>query len=181
MEIREKMIAQEQENNNVTEILVARRDTKLNGSETQKKIETAREIAKRKFKSLVQSSDEEREQERLRKLPKPCSSVEIETMLVGFLEAEIDSFRACGGQPRYGLSDKQLFYIEWADNFCPTKEMRYLIETAKNGEPVVYDWRNSSELITYLRLEFQTAKEIQDEEDREKTISELPPWLQGRF
>ena len=137
------------------------------------------DVIKEKFKIAVETTMIEREQEKRRKLPTPCCEVEIMTMVVGFFESERDAFKASSGTPRYGISEKQCFYLKWVNEFYPNTSLTALIKAAETGQPVIYDWLNSSTLITYLIQEYKTALELQDtEHDREKNLSELPPWLQ---
>ena len=161
----------EKRENNITKNLEGRRNITENVSP---------DIIKAKFKIAVEMAMEERRQEKIRRLPTPCSEVEILTMVMGFIESEKDAFKATSGVARYSISEKQLFYLKWVNEFYPNTNLTALIREAENGSPVIYDWRNSSTLITYLIQEYRTALELQDtENDREKTLSELPPWLQS--
>lgn len=138
------------------------------------------EKAKAIFEAKKEANEEERKREMQNKLPKPVNPKGLAIMIYAFLDAEAESFIACGGTPRYQITEKQLFFLKWYENSYPTTEIAALINEAEQNPVCIYDWRNLQVLLTELVEDFKAAKELQDEET-EMNLDAVPPHIRARI
>ena len=132
------------------------------------------------FEAKKAANEEERKRENQNKLPKPLNPEGLAIIIFAFLDAEAASYLACGGTPRYQITEKQLFFLKWYDNAYPTTELSALIREAEQKPVCIYDWRNLQVLITELVEDYKAAKELQDEET-EVNLDSVPPHIRARI
>lgn len=132
------------------------------------------------FAAKKAANEEERKREAQNRLPKPVNQKGLAIIVYAFLDAEADAYIASGGTARYSISEKQMFFLKWYENACPTTELRSLIQDAENGAPCVYDWRNLQVLMTELVEDFKTARELQDEEPQ-ISLDNVPAHIRSRL
>lgn len=139
------------------------------------------EQVKSMFKAKIAANEEERKREIQNKLPKPVNPKGLAIMVYAFLDAEAESYLACGGTPRYQISEKQLFFLKWYENAYPTTELAALINEAEYNPVCIYDWRNLQVLLTELVEDFKTARELQDQEAESINLDAVPPHIRARL
>ena len=132
------------------------------------------------FAAKKEANEEERKREFQNKLPKPTNPRGLAAMVFAFLDAEAESFIACGGTPRYQITERQLFYLKWYENAYPTTELSALIKEAEHNPVCIYDWRNLQVLLTELVEDFKIAREVQEEEP-EINFDAVPPHIKARL
>lgn len=137
------------------------------------------ELARKIFNAKKESAEEERKQELKNRVPRVLNPDAIAITVFGFLDAEAESFLACGGTARYSISEKQLFFLRWYDSQYPTTDIAALIREAEDGKPCIYDWRNLQVLLTELVSDFNAAK-LQDEEPQ-ISLDDVPAHIRARI
>ena len=118
------------------------------------------ELAKKIFEEKKATADAEREQERKNSVPSVLNPQGLAVTVYGFFEAEADAFIACGGTPRYQITEKQLYYLRWYNDQCPTTDISALIKEAERNPVCIYDWRNLNILLTELVEDYNSSKNM---------------------
>ena len=130
------------------------------------------------FEAKIASNEAERMKERKLNAPDPVNKRGLAITVFAFLDAEANAYLAAGGTPRYSISEKQLWLLDWYDTACPTAELRALINEAENGSPVIYDWRNLQVLMTELVEDNKIAKEM---DIKEVSLDAVPAHIRARI
>lgn len=138
------------------------------------------EQVKKIFEAKKAANEEERKREIQNKLPKPVNPKGLAITVFAFLDAEAESYLACGGTARYQITEKQLFFLKWYESAYPTTELAALIREAEQNPVCIYDWRNLQVLLTELVEDFKAAKELQDKEE-EINFDAIPPHIRARL
>ena len=118
------------------------------------------EMAKKIFETKKQAAAAEREQERKNSVPQVLNPQGLAITVYGFFESEADAFIACGGTPRYQITEKQLYYLRWYNDQYPTTDLTALIREAEENPVCIYDWRNLSILLTELVEDYNSSKNM---------------------
>ena len=138
------------------------------------------ELAKKIFEEKKAAAAAEREQERKNSVPQVLNPDGIAITVYGFFESETDAFIACGGTPRYQITEKQLYYLKWYNDQHPTTELRLLIQEAENGAPCIYNWKNLSVLITELVSDWRASKDMSEVEPP-ISLDNVPAHIRARI
>lgn len=138
------------------------------------------EMAKKLFDAKKEAAAAEREQERKNSVPRVLNPQGLAITVYGFFEAEAESFLACGGTARYQISEKQMFFLNWYNDQFPTTDLSALIREAEENPVCIYDWRNLSILLTELVEDYNSARELQDEEPQ-ISLDDVPPHIRARL
>ena len=123
-------------------------------------MEMSLQLARKIFEEKKKAADAEREQERKNSVPTVLNPQGLAVTVYGFFEAETDAFLACGGTPRYQISEKQMFFLKWYNDQCPTTDLTALIKEAEQNPVCIYDWRNLSILLTELVEDYNSSKNM---------------------
>ena len=143
-------------------------------------MEMTKETIKKLFNAKKEAAEEERKAEAKNKIVPVLNPDGIAVTVCGFLDAEADAFLPCGGEARYSISEKQLFFIKWYEEQYPTTELRLLIKEAENGAPCIYDWRNLSVLITELVSDWRASKDMSEVEPQ-ISLDNVPAHIRARL
>ena len=123
-------------------------------------MEMSLQLARKIFEEKKKAAAAEREQERKNSVPTVLNPQGLAVTVYGFFEAETDAFLACGGTPRYQISEKQMFFLKWYNDQCPTTDLTALIKEAEQNPVCIYDWRNLSILLTELVEDYNSSKNM---------------------
>ena len=123
-------------------------------------MEMSLELAKKLFEEKKAAADAEREQERKNSVPQVLNPQGLAITVYGFFESEADAFIACGGTPRYQITEKQLYYLRWYNDQYPTTDLTALIREAEENPVCIYDWRNLSIMLTELVEDYNSSKNM---------------------
>ena len=123
-------------------------------------MEMSLELAKKMSEEKKAAAAAARAQERTNSVPQVLNPQGLAITVYGFFESEADAFIACGGTPRYQITEKQLYYLRWYNDQYPTTDLTALVREAEENPVCIYDWRNLSILLTELVEDYNSSKNM---------------------